>query len=243
MSADVLTQLENAATAAEGYAEAAKAAVRPLVSVGGKLDRVALDREQHLVHGLAWVSTYAETLRQVRDWAGALSERGAFGETEQLLARLLAAEYSAQLAGGVPMTQVEIIRPADFGVEPPAVALRITQADKQRLAALLHDAQGRATFENPNLDADMEMIRDQFRAFADDKIVPYAHGWHCNDELIPIEILNEMGANSASSALRFLKNSAGSGSARSLWFWCPKNCRAPGSASAPSAPAPRSPQS
>jgi len=194
MSADVLTQLENAATAAEGYAEAAKAAVRPLVSVGGKLDRVALDREQHLVHGLAWVSTYAETLRQVRDWAGALSERGAFGETEQLLARLLAAEYSAQLAGGVPMTQVEIIRPADFGVEPPAVALRITQADKQRLAALLHDAQGRATFENPNLDADMEMIRDQFRAFADDKIVPYAHGWHCNDELIPIEILNEMGA-------------------------------------------------
>jgi len=194
MTADVLTHLETAAGAAERYAEAAKAAVRPLVTVGGKLDRAALDREQHLVHGLAWVATYAETLRQVREWAGALSEAGAFGETEQLLAQLLAAEYSAQLAGGVPMTQVEIIRPADFGVAAPAVSLRFTQEQKQKLAALLHEAQGRATFENTNLDADMEMVRDQFRKFADDKIMPFAHDWHCKDELIPMSVLEEMGA-------------------------------------------------
>ncbi|MDZ4692508.1 acyl-CoA dehydrogenase family protein [Terricaulis sp.] len=194
MSAQVLTQLETAAGVAERYAEAVKAAVRPLVTVGGKLDRVALDREQHLVHGLAWVATYAETLRQVRAWAGALSESGAFGETEQALALLVAAEYSAQLAGGVPMTQVEIIRPADFGLAAPEVSLRFTQEQKLKLAALLHDAQGRATFENTNLDADMEMIRDQFRKFADDKIMPFAHDWHCKDELIPMSIVEEMGA-------------------------------------------------
>ncbi len=190
----LLTQLETAAEAAADYAERAQAAVRARVAVEGRIDRVALDREQHLVHGFAWVATYAETLREVRDWARALSEQGKFGETERLLAHLLAAEYSAQLAGGLPMTQVEIIRPGDFGVEPPPVALTIAQAEKTRLAALLHDAQGRATFENPNLDPDLELIRDQFRAFADDKIVPFAHAWHCNDELIPIEIVEEMGA-------------------------------------------------
>ncbi len=194
MSAELITQLETAAAAAGAYAEAAKAAVRPLVSKGGKLDRAALDSEQHVVHGLAWVATYAETLREVRDWARALNDAGKFGETEQLLAKLLTAEYAAQLAGGVPMTQVEMIRPADFGLDTPPVALRVTQADKTRLAALLHDAQGRATFENVNLDHDFELIRDQFREFADDRIVPYAHGWHCNDELIPIEIVEEMGA-------------------------------------------------
>ena len=59
---------------------------------------------------------------------------------------------------------------------------------------MLHEAQGRATFENVNLDDDLELIRDQFRQFADDKIVPHAHSWHCNDELIPIEIVEEMGA-------------------------------------------------
>jgi (2S)-methylsuccinyl-CoA dehydrogenase len=194
MSAELITQLETAAASAGAYADAAKAAVRPLVSNAGKLDRAALDREQHVVHGLAWVATYAETLREVRDWARALGDAGKFGETEQLLAKLLAAEYSAQLAGGLPMTQVETIRPADFGVNAPPVALRVTQTDKTRLAALLHDAQGRATFENTGLDADFEMIRDQFRSFADDKIVPFAHGWHCKDELIPLEILEEMGA-------------------------------------------------
>ena len=194
MSAEVLTQLDSALAAAEGYAAAAKAAVRPLVSKDGKIDRVAIDREQHVVHGLAWVTTYAETLREVRDWARALSEVGKFGETEQLLAKLLAAEYSAQLAGGLPMTQVESIRPSDFGVDAPPVALGITQAEKTRLAALLHDAEGRATFENTNLDADFEMIRDQFRKFADDRIMPHAHGWHCRDEFIPMSIVEEMGA-------------------------------------------------
>jgi (2S)-methylsuccinyl-CoA dehydrogenase len=194
MSAALITQLETAAAAAGSYAEAAKAAVRPLVSKGGKLDRAALDSEQHIVHGLAWVATYAETLREVRDWARALNDAGKFGETEQLLAKLLTAEYAAQLAGGVPMTQVEMIRPADFGIDAPAVTLRVTQAEKTRLAALLHEAQGRATFENVNLDHDFELIRDQFRKFADERIVPHAHGWHCNDELIPIEIVEEMGA-------------------------------------------------
>lgn len=194
MSAELITQLETVAAAASAYADAAKAAVRPFVSKGGKLDRVALDREQHVVHGLSWVATYAETLREVRDWARALSEAGKFGETEQLLSKLLASEYAAQLAGGVPMTQVETIRPADFGIEPPPVTLRVTQADKTRLATLLHENPGRATFENTNLDADFEMIRDQFRRFADDKIMPHAHEWHCNDELIPIGIVEEMGA-------------------------------------------------
>jgi (2S)-methylsuccinyl-CoA dehydrogenase len=194
MSAELIRDLENAAAVAGAYADAARAAVRPLVSRDGKLDRKALDREQHVVHGLAWVATYAETLREVRDWARALSEAGKFGETEQLLAKLLAAEYSAQLAGGVLMTQVETIRPADFGIEAPRVVLHMNQAEKTRLAALLHDAQGRATFENTNLDADFELIRDQFRKFADDKIVPHAHGWHCRDEFIPMSVVEEMGA-------------------------------------------------
>ncbi|MGE0740987.1 MAG: acyl-CoA dehydrogenase family protein [Hyphomonadaceae bacterium] len=194
MAEQILSQLETAANDAAEYADAARRAVAARVSKGGKVDRAAADREQHLVHGLAWVATYAETLREVRDWARALSESGKLGETERLLATLLGAEYSAQLAGGLPMTQVEIIRPADFGVAAPPVAMHVTQDEKTRLAALLHDAQGRATFENPNLDHDLDMIRDQFRAFADDKIVPFAHEWHCKDEFIPMSIVEEMGA-------------------------------------------------
>ncbi|MGE3931206.1 MAG: acyl-CoA dehydrogenase family protein, partial [Hyphomonadaceae bacterium] len=190
---DLLSSLQTAAEEAGAYAEAARDAVRARVSDAGKLDRAAIDREQHVVHGLAWVATYAETLREVAGWARALDELDAFGETEQLLAALLAAEYGAQLAGGVPMTQVEMIRPADFGLDPPPVRLSISQKQKSALAHTLRAAQGRATLENTALDSDFELIRDQFRKFADAEVVPHAHGWHMRDELIPLEILQHMG--------------------------------------------------
>ncbi|HCK83054.1 MAG TPA: acyl-CoA dehydrogenase [Hyphomonadaceae bacterium] len=194
MQADLIGKLEGAAKSVGAYTEAARCAVRQLVSSGNGLDRKALDREQHLVHGLAWVATYAETLREVADWARALEEKNSFGEVERLLATLVAAEYSAQLAGGLPMTQVESIRPSHFGIEAPAIALTATQAEKTRLAELLRDDRGRATLENTGLDADLDMIRDQFRKFADAEVIPHAHGWHLRDELIPLEIVEHMGA-------------------------------------------------
>jgi (2S)-methylsuccinyl-CoA dehydrogenase len=193
MAAEELTQVEAAAAAAVRYADAARAAVKARVSVGGRIDRAAIDREQHIVHGLAWVATYAEALREVTDWARALDAVGKFGETERLLAKLLAGEYVAQLAGGVPMTQVETIRPADFGVAAPRADAAVTQEERTRLAVLLREAQGRATLEQTGLDEDFELIRDQFRKFADAEVVPYAHQWHLKDELIPLEIIEHMG--------------------------------------------------
>jgi (2S)-methylsuccinyl-CoA dehydrogenase len=193
LSAELLSDLETIAADAAAYADAARAAVKPRVSAGGKLDRAALDREQHVVHGLAWVATYAETLREVRDWGRALSEQGKLGETEHLLAKLLASEYAAQLAGGVAMSQVETIRPADFGLDAPRAMLAISQQEKTRLAELLRDARGRATLEITGLDGDLDLIRDQFRKFADAEVAPHAHGWHLRDELIPIEIVEHMG--------------------------------------------------
>ena len=190
---EILAQLKTAAAAASAYAEAARAAVKLRVSTGGKIDRAAIDREQHIVHGLAWVATYAETLREVSAWAEALSALGQFGEVEQLLAKLVAAEYGAQLAGGVPMTQVETVRPADFGIAAPPVSLTITQVEKTRLAELISNGSGRATLENTGLGEDLELIRDQFRKFADAEVVPFAHEWHMRDELIPLEIVQHMG--------------------------------------------------
>ena len=193
MSADLLPLLDATAQDAAAYADAARAAVKPRVSAAGKIDRNAIDAEQHVVHGLAWVATYAETLREVSDWARTLNAAGKFGEVEHLLAKLIAAEYGAQLAGGLPMTQVETIRPSDFGVEPPPVRVMISQAEKTRLAELVRDGRGRATLEKTGLDDDFELIRDQFRKFADAEVVPHAHEWHMKDELIPIEIVQHMG--------------------------------------------------
>jgi (2S)-methylsuccinyl-CoA dehydrogenase len=191
-SSDVPYLLEQVAADAQAYAAAARTVVAARVAPGGKVDRKAIDAEQNLVHGLAWVATYAETLTQVAAWARLLDTQGVFGEIEHLLARLVAAEYSAQLAGGLPMTQVEMIRPADFELEAPPVRLFVGRAEKSRLAALMHDTLGKATIERTGLLEEFELVRDQFRKYADAKVVPHAHAWHLQDELIPLSVLNDL---------------------------------------------------
>ena len=204
--ADLKTTLEGAADAAARFAAIATAAVRARVSAGGKIDRHLIDREQHIVHGLAWYATYAELFRQLALWVGRLQADGRMGETEALLAQLLTAEYAAQLIGGIPMNQGETIRPSDFAIAPEDFAILQSaalmqlmlraggQGVKTRLADLVAQAQGRATVEITGLDDTYEMIRDQFHAFAEEKVIPFAHGWHLRDELIPLELVEELGA-------------------------------------------------
>src|SRR5690606_39025587 len=75
-----------------------------------------VDAAQHAAHGLAWFATTAEGLRQMHEWAKRLAEESRFSEFEQLILSAAFAEYLAQLAGGIPMSQVEIIRPEALGV-------------------------------------------------------------------------------------------------------------------------------
>src|SRR5450432_709160 len=119
---DLPDLLDLTARGAEAVAADLRAAVAARVAPGGRLDRAALDAEQHAAHGLAWAAAYAETLRQTAAWARALTDAGRFGEAEALPAQLLAHEYLSQLAGGLPMNQGELFRPADLGVSAARLA-------------------------------------------------------------------------------------------------------------------------
>ena len=204
--ADLLPQAAAAAEAAAALVAAARGGLAARVSPSGRPSAAALETEQTAAHGLAWMATYAEGLRQMSAWAQALDAQGRFGEIERLILQIACGEYLAQLAGGIPMSQTEIVRPGDLGLPAPALAAfrtpevetliahGNTDAARARLVALMLEGQGVASFGATGLGEDDEMIRDQFRRFADDRIVPHAHGWHLRDELIPIEIVEEMGA-------------------------------------------------
>jgi (2S)-methylsuccinyl-CoA dehydrogenase len=178
-----------------------QAALASRVTREGRLDRAALDAEQHLAHGFAWAASYAETLTQTAAWAQALTDAGSFGEAEALPTQLMAFEYLSQLAGGLPMNQGEVVRPGDFGLSGAALTPVIeafrpgaSQAVKLRIVELLDAARGRPALEASGLDETLEQIRDQFHAFAAEKITPFAHGWHLRDELIPLPLVEELGA-------------------------------------------------
>ncbi len=187
----------------------ARAHVGERVAPGGALDGALIDREQMAVHGFAWMATYVEALRQIRQWASRLDGDGEFGEAEALILRIAFGEYLAQLAGGIAMSQSEIVRPCDLGLSEAEIApLREGDAAllvaglgeaRSRLAALIAEgspaAFGRIALDDPTL----EMIRDQVRRFAERAIAPFAHEWHRADRLIPIEIIDELAALSACS--------------------------------------------
>ena len=172
---------------------------------GGRVSNQALEAEQSAAHALAWLATYSESLTRMREWAEALEAEGRLGEMERLILQIGFGEYLAQVRGGIPMSQGEIARPGDVGLEPddlaaldaPLVAGLTaegnTDAARQRLVELMIERDGTATFGETGLDEEYGMIRDQFRRFSDDRVAPHAHEWHLKDELIPMEIIEEMG--------------------------------------------------
>ncbi|MGA1027274.1 MAG: acyl-CoA dehydrogenase family protein, partial [Lutimaribacter sp.] len=200
-----LLELTGAVVApAAALLETATARVRALVSVDGKVSNALVESNQTATHGLAWLATYVESLRQMDKWARALATDGKLGELEQLLLQIGFGEYLAQLRGGIQMNQGEILRPQDLGlgdsdmapfVTGPAAVLALqgnTQAARTRLVELMQEQAGATLFGASGLDEELEMIRDQFRRYAVERVEPYAHEWHLKDELIPMEIIEEL---------------------------------------------------
>lgn len=196
--------LQDAIKAADIYKTSVHKRVSSILAPTGKIDRAAFSDNQHLAHGYAWIVTYIETLRETANWASRLEAEKQLSEIDALLGQILFSKYLADLIGGVPMNQSEVVRPHEldalddantlFG--DPAVRTLIerglTPATMAAAAAFLPDSLGRSTVENTGEDETMSMIRDQFRRYTDDKIAPHAHAWHLKNEYIPMDVVNEM---------------------------------------------------
>ena len=188
----------------EDILQKAKNSVREMVSVGDRVSNDLVEAHQTAAHGLAWLATYTESLRQMQDWATKLNADGKFGEVEQLIHQIAFGEYLWQIYGGIQMNQGEVLRLQDMGLtqddmrgmmDPAVMTLTQggnTQAARTRLVELMQEQSANATFGASGLDEELEMIRDQFRRYATEKVEPFAHEWHLKDELIPMEVIEEL---------------------------------------------------
>ena len=178
--------------------------VREYALVEGRVSSAKLDEHQFETHSLAWIATYIESLRQMHYWAEIAIKNHKFDEIEKLLLQISFGEYLSQIQSGIPMSQTEFARLKDMDL--PATVLTDflipevemlskfgnTQSARQYLVKLMQDGIGVSTFGFSGLDEELEMVREQFRRFSNDKVDPYAHSWHLKDELIPLEIITEM---------------------------------------------------
>ncbi len=194
----LLERAADAVVAADKVLALAKSGVRLKIEEAG-----GIDAAQHTAHGLAWLATTVEALRQMQVWGTALKGDGKFGEFEQLLLAVAFAEYGAQIAGGIPMSQVEIIRPEAMGIPradirkyEDAVADMVSSGSadsvKARLAELIEHSQGATTYGQSGLDDVHSEIHDQMRKFSEAEVVPHAHQWHLKNAYIPLDIINKL---------------------------------------------------
>ena len=184
--------------------EAARLSVRGMVSENGRVSGRLIEENQTAAHGLSWLATYHQSLQQMQKWAEKLQAEGKFGEVEQLIHQIAFGEYLWQIYGGIQMNQGEVVRLQDMGLdqndmralmEPAIMTLTQggnTQSARTRLVELMQEQSANLTTGATGLDEELEMIREQFRRFAIDRVEPHAHDWHLKDELIPMEIIDEL---------------------------------------------------
>ena len=175
------SHLDQAASAAEALLVKAKARLAARVMPAGKIDSKRLDAEQHAAHGLAWLATYAATLRELASFALRLAAAGKLGETEQLTLQIAAGEYLNHLAGGIPMNQGEFVRLTDLGLARSETAVLFdlvlldrgnTPEARKRLVELFADG----NFGSSGLDETLTEMRETMRRFVETKAVQLARG-------------------------------------------------------------------
>jgi len=195
--------VRGAADAVEALLADATRKLRGRLQVAGRSVPKLFDGEQRATHGLAWFATYAEALRQLAAYGERLSLAGRFGEIEELIVRIGAGEYLAQIAGGIAMSQGEVARLSDLGLAPGEIAGRWTPAldaliasgntavNRARLVELIrrHPAM---TAGDSGLDEAMEQVREEMHGFSAAEIAPHAQDWHRANSYVPYEIVDQL---------------------------------------------------
>ena len=198
---ELIAIARQAREAVEAVLADATAAVRRRVTVDDQVTDSLLDREQRATHGLAWLATYVESVRQLAAYAERMQASGTLGEIEELLVRLGIAEYLAQVQGGIFMSQGEIVRPADLGLAADSVAARLAgplqalaasqREHRARLVELMREHHDPA-IGDCGLDDTLATIRGEMRKFADSEVAPQAQQWHRTNSYIPLAIIAQM---------------------------------------------------
>ena len=207
----IFENLDGVAVAVRAYVSAATQATRDCVMVNGQVDAQLAHRNQRALHGLAWIATTAQAILTTARWGQRLAADDGTGEhphlahrpAENLLLGIGIGEYLQQLVGGIPMSQNEIFRPGELGLNDAVQALLSDSSVAWFLEhgntvrarhALIEQIRAGASINEALTDPDLDIVRDQFRRFSSERIAPQAHQWHLADALIPDSVIAEMAA-------------------------------------------------
>ena len=214
MSAEAAARIRSSETTLELLASAvptleslltdAIACVRQRVTANGRVSSSKLEAEQHAAHGLSWLATYVVALRELHAYGTRLQDEDRYGAIEDCAVRIGAGEYLAQIFGGIPMSQNEIVRLPALGLSAGVISAARNEAVdtliaegntpelRARFVALFSQQDGAASVGDPGLDETLEAIGSEMRRFCAAEVTPHAHEWHLKNAYIPLAVIEKM---------------------------------------------------
>ena len=190
----ILSELEKLSNKSKNY-------ITNRCKLDGRISSSLLNDNQYKTHGFAWFETYRISLRETYKWYKRLSEANTATRLDSLVLAGAFAEYLSQMRDGIMMSQSEIIRYHDLGLDASDFSF-FNDGDISDLIAYgldenvkleIVDHLDKGQFPSLGLgDETLDMIQDQFKKFTDDEILPHAHEWHLKDALIPDSVLAKM---------------------------------------------------
>ena len=192
--ADILQKLETISNKANNH-------LKSLLTKDNRIDNNLLEVNQFQTHGYAWFETYRIGLRETLNWFINLSESGQASEIDASITIFAFSEYLLQMKNGIMMSQSEIIRPNDLGIndedfkfiEDPSIAELLETGLSVKIKNVIVDSLDKGIHASLGLnDETLDMIQDQFKKFTEEEILPHANEWHLKDDLIPDETLQKM---------------------------------------------------
>merc|ERR1739848_641215 len=97
--------------------EKSKLHFKSILTKDDRIDNNLLELYQFQTHGYAWFETYKISLRETFNWYLKLEEQEKSSEIDASITIFAFAEYITQMKDGIMMSQSEIIRPNQLGID------------------------------------------------------------------------------------------------------------------------------
>ena len=204
---DLVSLTKSAGESAKALvAEATRRVRTRILGTDGRIDAAKLEAQQHAAHGLAWLATYAEAVRELGGLCRAAPGRGpvrrdrgaARPDRRRRVSRPALLRHPDEPGRDGPPDRLarphRHARSAAYRTDAveTLIAEGNTAENRAALVALMRDGGGAATVGDSGLDEDMEAIRAEMRRFGEAEVEPHAHGWHLQNDYIPMEIVDQM---------------------------------------------------
>jgi (2S)-methylsuccinyl-CoA dehydrogenase len=175
-------QARDLVQAAQRVVDGAVARLAADTAKNGRVDVGLVDREQVLAYDLASLASTVAAAEELLGYAGC-------GELETLLALAFAGEAVAE-------TEARVLGREAAWASPPLPLAEGKALVAARSPELLDEIASRVLNDPQlprHLSEDLELARQTFREYADERVRPVAERVHRNDEDIPEDIIDELG--------------------------------------------------